>query len=370
MRIGITIGLRSANESIWVNGIKQTAVFLAKLLQGSSKKHKVTLVNTTAVPITQSLPWDRHIYPTLQYEHVKEDLDVLIILGGAIHQSWLEELKSKGTKVVSYRCGSEFFYTMENMIFNKKVDVPPYYNVGFDQMWFIPQVWEANHYYLQTLHRLNESQVKRVPFVWDPMFITDKLKNQENKGEYRPKAGAKRLTCFEPNMNVVKTFIYPLLIAEEVYRKDPDLIKFMSVLNTQYLRQNSEFLGVINHLDIVKNKGKCYFENRHDTPWMLSKETDIVISHQMYNPLNNLTLEIAWLGYPLLHNSELCSDLGYFYEEFNIPQAAEKLLDILHNHDENWEEYRNRNRELIDVYLPTNQALISAYDDLLAGLYE
>ncbi len=355
---------------MWVNGIKQTALFLAKLLQASPQKHKVTLVNTTAVPITQELPWDRHLYPTLQYEHAKNDLDVLIVLGGAIHQSWLDELKSKGTKVVSYRCGSEFIFTMESIVFNKQVDIPPAFNVGFNQMWFIPQVWEANHYFLQTLHRLNEDQVKKVPFIWDPMFITDKLKKQKNKGEYRPKPGAKRLTCFEPNMNVVKTFIYPLLIAEEAYRKEPDMIKFMSVLNTQYLRDNKEFLGMIGHLDIVKDKGKCYFENRHDTPWMLSEETDIVISHQMYNPLNNLTLEIAWLGYPLLHNSELCPDIGYFYESFNVPQAAELLCHILHQHDDGWEAYRDKNRELINDYLPTNQTLISAYDDLLSSLYD
>lgn len=369
MRIGITIGLRQSDESIWTNGIKQTAIFLAKLLNSSPNKHKVTLVNTTQVPITTALPWDLKAYPTLQYDQIKDELDVVIVLGGAISQSWLDDLTSKGTKVISYRCGSEFFYTMEAIVFNQPITAPPLHNWGFDQMWLIPQVWEANHAYLQSLHKLNSDQVKQVPFIWDPMFLTQHLGSQKNQGEYRPRAGAKRLTCFEPNINVLKTFIYPLLIAEGAYRKEPDLIEFLSVLNTQYFRENIEFQGLIGHLDIVKNKGKCYFENRHSTPQFLSNETDVVLSHQMFNPLNNLTLEIAWLGYPLLHNSELCSELGYFYEKFDIDQATEMLLEILKEHDKNWEAYRDRNRALINQYLPTNQALVKTYDDLLDSVF-
>lgn len=369
MKIGITIGLRQPDESIWVNGIKQTAIFLAKLFNQSDKKHKVTLVNTTQVPITSALPWDRHLYPTLQFEYAKDELDVLFVLGGAISQQWLDDLKAKGTKVISYRCGSEFFYTMEAIVFDQRVISPPSHNHGFDEMWLIPQVWEANHGYLQMLHKLNENQVKKVPFIWDPMFIKQHLAQQENQGEYRPSDRAKRLTCFEPNINVLKTFVFPLLIAEGAYRKEPDLIEFMSVLNTQAFRDNVEFRGLIGHLDIVSKKGKCYFENRHSTPQFLSKETDVVISHQIFNPLNNLTLEIAWLGYPLLHNSELCAEIGYFYEKFNVNVAVDLLVKILKEHDKDWEGYRDRNRALIDQYLPTNIHLVKAYDSLLMDLF-
>ncbi|MCA3931148.1 DUF2827 family protein, partial [Burkholderia sp.] len=64
LRIGITIGLRAPDESLWINGIKQNALFLAKLLMASPLGYRVTLVNTTDVPLTDALPWDRNVYDT------------------------------------------------------------------------------------------------------------------------------------------------------------------------------------------------------------------------------------------------------------------------------------------------------------------
>jgi hypothetical protein len=55
LRIGITIGLGTEDESLWINGIKQNAIFLAKLFQNSVYRHHVTLLNTTDVAVTNKL---------------------------------------------------------------------------------------------------------------------------------------------------------------------------------------------------------------------------------------------------------------------------------------------------------------------------
>jgi spore maturation protein CgeB len=44
MYIGITIGLQTENESIWINGIKMNAIFLMNALQVAG--HKVVLLDT------------------------------------------------------------------------------------------------------------------------------------------------------------------------------------------------------------------------------------------------------------------------------------------------------------------------------------
>ncbi|WP_143599209.1 DUF2827 family protein, partial [Variovorax boronicumulans] len=48
LRIGITIGLHHEAETLWNNGIKQNAVFLAEALKHCPSVASVVLVNTTA----------------------------------------------------------------------------------------------------------------------------------------------------------------------------------------------------------------------------------------------------------------------------------------------------------------------------------
>ena len=67
LRIGITIGLHHVAESLWNNGIKQNAVFLAEALKNCPAVRSVQLVNTTAVAITSELPWDLNRWPTVSF---------------------------------------------------------------------------------------------------------------------------------------------------------------------------------------------------------------------------------------------------------------------------------------------------------------
>ena len=84
LRIGVTIGLHHENESLWSNGIKQNAVYLAEALKHCPSVQSVCLVNTTAVSITSALPWDLERWPTKTFEDAKDHVDVLIELGGQI----------------------------------------------------------------------------------------------------------------------------------------------------------------------------------------------------------------------------------------------------------------------------------------------
>ncbi|RQS52769.1 DUF2827 family protein [Burkholderia sp. Bp8986] len=58
LRIGVTIGLQDEAESLWVNGIKQNALYLMRVFQHSPLRHRAMPVNTRSVAITSKLPWD------------------------------------------------------------------------------------------------------------------------------------------------------------------------------------------------------------------------------------------------------------------------------------------------------------------------
>lgn len=364
--IGITIGLHSEAESMWVNGIKQNALYLAKLFQHSPYAHRVKLVNTTAVPITRSLPWDLSQFPTCSFEDAKDSLDILIELGGQIDAQQCAYIRERGTKFVSYCCGPEYVQMMEAMIFERRMCDSLFINQHYDEVWVIPQVMETSAQFFGTLRR---RPVREVPFVWDPMCLAMRTRELPFEGEYRPVGMPKRLSVMEPNIDVLKFCLYPLLIAEKAYRKVGARIGHIHVTNTEHLaRRSPEFAGVARYLDLVRDS-RASFVGRYDTPQFLSEFTDIVISHQWGLALNYFYFDVCWNGYALVHNAHLCHDLGYFYPGNDLEEGAQKLVHAIEHHDEEWQAYRVRQREVIGRFLASNAEVAARYDELLFGLF-
>lgn len=365
LRIGITIGIRDAAESLWLNGIKQNALYLAKLFQGSQYGHRVLLLNTTHHPVTGALPWDLTVFPTVSFEEGWRDLDVLIELGGQIDPEQTTRLKQQNTRIVSYCCGPEYVQNMEAMIFGRRLYDSVFVNERYDDLWLIPQIWKMNRGFFETLRR---RPAREVPFVWDPLAIQAATRGMAAGGEYRPRTGPKRLSVIEPNVDVLKFCLYPVFIAEQGFRRRPGDILYLHVTNAERMaKESTEFIALMTELDIVR-AGKASFIGRVTTPDFLAEYTDVMISHQWGLPLNYLYLECCWQGYPLIHNAELVSDLGYYYPENDVEAGAGRLLEVLDAHDESWEDYTARQRRLIARFLSGNPALIQAYDDLLFDL--
>jgi len=367
LSIGITIGLRAPGESLWTNGIKQNALFLAKLFKNSRLRHDVRLLNTTDVEINDQLPWDLAFYRTEQFDQGCDGLDVLIELGGQISQEQTQRIKSQGTKLVSYCCGPEYVQNIEAMIFNRPLWDSIFINSEYDEMWVIPQVVDTSLQFLQTFRKC---PARPVPFVWDPMALEAATADLPNQGEYRPVNKAKLLTVIEPNIDVLKFCLIPILAAEVAWRNDPTGIGFLHVANADHMvHQNREFAELMRRLDLVQ-AGKASFIGRVVTPTFLSSLTDIVVSHQWGLPLNYFYLECCWQGYPLIHNAEIIPDLGYYYHGNDIEKAASLIGDAVKYHDDIWEDYRYLQRERIKPFLSTNMALADEYDDLLFDLVE
>jgi hypothetical protein len=365
LRIGITIGLFAEDESLWTNGIKQNAIFLAKALSLSPLNHAVCLLNTSQVSITERLPWDTELFRTLPFEGNTDGLDVLIELGGQISEEQTNKLRIANCKVVSYCCGPEYTVFIESMIFRRRISDHLFFNHHYDAIWVIPQVAAENLHFLQTIRR---QPARVVPFVWDPMALEAAASAHPNNGRYEPSERARMLTIIEPNIDVLKFCLYPMLIAEEAYRRVPEKIGFLHVANAnQMAEENNEFASVARQLDLVNNH-KASFIGRVETPSFLVEFTDIVISHQWGLPLNYIYLECCWQGYALVHNAELVLDLGYYYPGNDVLAGAKQLMKAIDEHDNKWNEYRENQRKMIGPFLAADFHLIAQYDQLLAEL--
>lgn len=362
LRIGITVGLREENEGLWTNGIKQNVLSLAAVFQNSPRGHAVCIVNTTAVSIDAGLAWDRQQFPTCQLDDVVDSLDLLIALGGALTAATIQRVQSHGGKVVGYKCGVEYIMSMQAAIFDRAIGGTPTYPADYDAIWAIPQVVPSSAAYWQVLHRV---PVTVVPFVWDPRWLEAMAQTLPGEGLRQARKGPRRVTISEPNHDVVKFCLYPLMIAELAWRQRPDLIEFVSVTNTARLRHNAEFIGVVQHLDLVRQH-KAFFEDRFPTAWFLAHHTDVVVSHQWENPLNYAYLETAWLGYPLVHNAPLIPDIGHPYDGFDVEHGARQLIEALQDDDP--EACRTRQRAAVQRYLSNDVRNVEAYDRLLDGL--
>jgi hypothetical protein len=377
LKIGITIGLKDNKESIWTNGIKQNVLVLTKLLKNSTNEYEIKLLNTVEVDWTER-PGYLNDVDICTFKDNFMEMDLLIVMGAQISNVDIKRFKEDPSKrVISYKCGNNYVITMENILFKDEEEGKLHqFEDSYDEVWYIPQQDEVNRGYYHTLYRTN---ALIVPFIWHNQYLLDALTDIEKgfqrgqfKKDYRYEIGKekKRIGVMEPNLNIVKFALIPTMIAEECYRGDigKNHIEKLMLTNSEKIGKNKEFLGMISTFDLYKDN-KISAESRYQTAYILSQYIDVLVCHQILNPLNYIYLDAAYMGYPVLHNAPMCKDLGYYYEGSDTIDGAEKLNYILTEHDKNIDSYNERNDKVLMRYYADNTKLVKTYDKLIYNLF-
>ena len=401
LKIGLTIGLKENTESIWTNGMKQNVLVLYRLLKNSKLDYDVYLLNTLKIDWSVNnstdiakqnciLDVNQNGEEILIPKYLKDikfvdfsenylDMDLLICIGSQILNSEIEKFKSSGEnkKVIGYKCGNNYVISMENIIFKESSDTSIYqFDDKYDEIWYVPQQDEVNKGYYNTLYRTNAIIV---PFIWHNKYLLESLIEIETfhkKGIYKKgwqydlNKEKKKIGVMEPNINIVKFCLIPSLITEQSYRSDigKNKIEGLMLTNAMDIAKHREFMGIIKTFDLFKDN-KITAEGRFQTAFVLTQHIDILVCHQLLNPLNYLYLDAAYMGYPVLHNAPMCKDLGYYYEGSDTLEASEKLNWILENHDNNIDEYNKKNDKVLERYYADNEKLVKIYDDLIFNLF-
>ena len=377
MKIGITLGLKSNDESIWTNGIKQNVLMFAHLLKKSKENHEVFILNSFKVDFTEKKPKYLADLEVGYFDDLYMDMDLIVMMGAQIEDVKLQKFKAQGNKkVIAYKCGNNYVITTENVLFKESPKNTLEFETTFDEIWYIPQQHESNNGYYKTLYRTNAFIV---PFIWHHKYILDAVKDIENgfkngqykKGyKYNPEKEQKTIGIMEPNLNLIKFALIPTMIAEESYRTEigKNKINKVMITNSDKLSTHNEFLSILKTFDLQKDK-KITAEKRYQTAFVLTQYFDILVCHQLMNPLNYLYLDAAFLGYPVLHNAPLCKDLGYYYEGSDTKMGGDMLNFILSEHDKNINEYHERNDIVLQRYHADNEELINTYDKLIYNLF-
>ena len=371
LRVGITLSrpLDDLPNLLWSSGINQNAVLLAMLMRRLPDVAFVAMVDCSGVDCSgQAGPHPLATWagmPTLSPEDASETLDILIEVGGRGQPHLMRRLRSRGAKLVSYMAGNAMVMNFEAL----SSGLPHGEIVSeerFDAVWITPQHWHMN----RDLCRITRSdKVAIAPHIWEPIFL-DLFSRDAGLDPFYKRGDADtpwRLAVLEPNINVLKTFHLPLLVAEEGFRRTPEAIDSVLLFNTRILVGVPHFDEFTTSLDLFR-AGKLFTEGRFATPNVLALHADAVIVHQWENDLNYLYWDVLWTGHPLIHNSPSAREVGYYYDSFDPADGGRVLADALGRHRDRAAEARAESLDFLRRFSIDQPAVLAAHEDLIEDL--
>ena len=348
MKIGITLDMSIA---FWSNGMQQNIVFLYSLLSRaghdcyyiSNEKPAHELHKDHKGMLLKDLIDDRN-----------EVLDVLIIGGFDLLPEMYGKLRKRNPKMklILVHFGNKLMDDINYAICNTETPrVPLKKPEGLDQVWISPHHEFAKEY-IKTYYRIDNVHV--APYIWDSFFVDEKiaqLKKKKLSPFYRSK-DATKICIFEPNLSFLKNCVVPVAICERFNQLFGEEIESVNVFGCQKLREKTYFQKLMHKFGIVDDTDKCFFNNRWGALDALSKFGSTVVSHQMYNQLNYSHLEALYLGVPLIHNSPMLENLGYYYPEFDVEMGAKQLKNAIQNHASIIQAYKKDAQQFLDSCSP------------------
>lgn len=376
INIGITISISDYNDSFFSNGIRQNVLILRDLYEKCKNIGNAYIINTTKPTQTEKINSELQDYlkHIISFEESIQKCDLFVVAHGSLHPSVCNDLKSRGKKIVKHIMGPELSTFNETVLFKDNSESRNVYSRNNNS---ISNVWISPHYYKRDkclFETIYDSEVLIAPYVWDSRFIEnhiDILLKQENNiytGLYVPNNKiSKRISSMEPNVNIVKTSLVPIMINEHLHRKYPETIERAYLFAASKIKTKPDLINFVKDLDVYKSK-KMFFESRYPIVWTLQAHTDIVLGHQNQNELNYLYLDASWMGYPVVHNSSMMKELGWYYEENDIATAVEHLNYVAKNFDENEhqdQEYIKKSRSYAYKFSINNPENIRGYERLI-----
>jgi hypothetical protein len=375
MKVGLTLLAKEKLVEYWNNGIQQNVLFLAEALHLAGLEahllvHDRALLNSKR---KEELGIPRGVKVTSWGNIHSAGFDVVIQMGLTLELPDLKRLRDAGVTLISYKCGNDFFVTSETILYRmgqnpilQPVELHAAGEAGiFTEIWSIPQMINPCSKYWTTLYR---SPVVEAPFVWSPSLL--RKVGSETGRAYTKRDKHTRLAIMEPNISFMKYFLPALLVCENAHRLGTEISRvYLTNIDNEIAKHpvNIEHINhVVKCLDLHAKRALSV-ESRYNALYFINKHADAVVSWQVENNLNYLYLDLAWTGWPIIHNGNLCPDVGYYYEGFDYEEGGRVLKAALEGHGADG-EYLERNRAVIDRYLPTNGALQARYVEMLEAV--
>lgn len=369
LRVGVSCYLPATPLTCWGNGGAQNIFFLYLQLTQIPGVHAY-LVNYADARSTHDCGLDTQVNaPLYPAEDIVDSLDVLIESGIQLPDNHIKRIRQRGGRSVLYQVANSYVINAEKELHQLTRDTMPIrQGQPYDAIWIIPQLAHVSRHYLGMLYRC---PVHVLPHIWEPNFLRAAMDQQHNSDRppyrYQPThASKRRLVIFEPNLDLMKTAHYPMLVCEAAWRQRPDLIEHIHVTNCEILWQSAQFRNFADCLD--SRRVTSFFSRQNIVPFM-AQAGDIVVSHQWELELNYLYYDLMYADYPIVHNSTMMHDAGYVYQAYDPVDGARALLAAIEQHDAQLPDYRLRSQRFLQhrsIHHPDN---IQAHHQALRQLF-
>lgn len=355
--------------SFWANGMQQNIVFLYSILERAGFS---CFYITDRTPSSKLNKKHKGLLLGEVMNDREESFDVLIIAGFDLLPGMYEELKSRNPdmKIIFLHFGNKLMDDIHYAISCPETKKEPIAKTEYmDAVWIYPH-HNFSKSYLSSYYEVDD--IIEVPYIWDSFFLEGKIKTLKDKGlnPFFEKKDKYSACIFEPNISHIKNCIIPVSVCETFDKLFPNEINSVNVFSCEHLRKKPFFNKLMKKLKIVNKKNFCFFNNKWGFCDAVSKFGEIIITHQSYSELNYLYFESLYLGLPLVHNSSMISNYGYYYPEFEVDFAAKQLKVIVDNHAECVDQYKEDSKKLFKKHSPYNQQIVDKYRFLINDLFK
>ena len=331
MKIGLTIRhLEKYKENLFASGIEQHIMYFYDYLKTTG--HDIFLLSFLSKE-TNNPDW-----VDLRDGNKLASLDVIIVIGNRGPSNGATFFKQHNVKVITYILGSDFITNTKELLNVNNKDHFYHGIIEGEEVWISPH-FEFSIDYYKYIYKTDKVYV--APYFWRPLYIGKPLTF--------PLSCNLSVAIMESNFISNKSCFVPIMVCERA----KDYIKKVDVYGAKKLMKGKMFIDFLEKSDLYINN-KLYIKGRQTFTNIIEKQCNVVVSYSHDCDLNYLFLECFYKGVPLIHNSVILKDWGFYYPRCDVSVAAEHLkrlsLGIF-----NREYYIERHKPLLQKYSMNNQ---------------
>ncbi len=318
--------------SIFSSGHHICAVQFAHELK--SLGHDVSLVNILENGATWFDDCKEIALPVIQRTATGMKADLFIDVIGC---TTAEERAALAHKTVLFIRQPPIHQELENVVYPAATMKRCY--DGISEIWTF-DFYGRNDYVMLGL--LGRCPVRTLPFIWSPVILDAYCKEANIFPWFATSKASEEihLRVCETNVTNRSNCTIPLIVMREyLKRAGTAAVNRIHVSNAKQLLDRKFFMeNVLKHIDVSPSPE---LEGRSRLPDWCMIPRSFIVAHERFQPVRWAYLDAAYMGIPMVHNSDLLKLFGgeldkYYYPGNQVSVAADKLGELLKG---GWQEY-------------------------------